>query len=92
VSPRGGFTTWISEGPGEVRGPRGGDQLVPLGGVGHRSVHRLLMEARVPRSERVEYPVLVRDGEPLWLPGVCRAAAAVPEPGRVALRIDARRA
>ncbi len=92
VSSRSGLTAWVSMGPGEIRAAHGGDQLFPLGGVGRRSVHRLLMEAKVPRSERVEYPIMVRGPDLLWIPGVCRAAASVPSPGEVALRIDARHA
>src|SRR2546427_6186950 len=29
---------------------------IPLGGVGQRPLRRLLMEARVPRSDRATYP------------------------------------
>jgi hypothetical protein len=32
--------------------------------------------------------VLVRDEELVWVPGVCRAAAALPARGADALRID----
>src|SRR6185295_9983156 len=89
-SDRAGFTTWVIPGTGEIRAPHEGDRVFPLGGVGRRSVHRLLMEARVPRSERAAYPVVVRGPELLWVPGVCRAAGALPRPGETALRIDAR--
>ena len=86
---RGGWTTWIARGALRVRAPVAGEALVPLGGTGHREVRRLLMEARVPRTARAEFPVLVREEEAVWLPGICRAAAAVPAPGTTAVRVDA---
>lgn len=85
---RGGWTTWIAEGPLTVRGWATGDRLVPLGGVGHRSVSRLMMEARVGRADRGRRPLVVREDLPVWIPGVCRGDAAVPAPGTLALRID----
>jgi tRNA(Ile)-lysidine synthetase-like protein len=89
-SMRGGLSTWVPVLSGEVRAPERGDRILPLGGVGHRPVRRLLMEARVPRVERARYPVLVRSGQVVWLPGVCRAGVDVPEQGAAALRIDVR--
>jgi len=90
-SVRNGPTVWIGPGAGEIRGVRPGDRIYPLGGIGHRPVRRVLMEARVSRSERLAYPVLVRGEEILWVPGVCRSATDVPKPGAAALRIDGRR-
>lgn len=81
------WTTWV-DGAWEVRAPARGDSLVPLGGVGHRPLRRLLMEARVPRSARPRYPVVSRGETILWVPGVCRSAAAVPAPGTRAVRLD----
>jgi tRNA(Ile)-lysidine synthase len=85
---RGDWTTWIARGDWEVRRPRAGDRLVPLGGVGRRPVRRLLMEARVPRSHRAGYPVVARGETILWVPGVCRSAAGLPRPGTPAVRVD----
>ncbi|MGH7700376.1 MAG: tRNA lysidine(34) synthetase TilS, partial [Gemmatimonadales bacterium] len=59
-----------------------------LGGVGRRAVRRLLMEARVPRSERAAYPVLARGETILWVPGICRSGADLPPPGTRAMRVD----
>ncbi len=87
---RAAHTTWITPGTNELRAVAPGDRLVPLGGVGHRRVRRLLMEARVPARDRDAYPVLVRDDSVLWVPGICRAETAVPQPGEPAVRIDAR--
>ncbi|MGD2135544.1 MAG: tRNA lysidine(34) synthetase TilS [Gemmatimonadales bacterium] len=84
------FTTWVTPGVVAVRTPRGRDRMHPVGGVGGRKVRRLLMEARVPFRERARYPVLVRDRDVLWLPGICRSQAALPRPGEPAMRIEAR--
>ncbi len=82
------WTTWLSEADWEIRPPGRGDSLVPLGGVGHRPVRRLLMEARVPRSERPRYPVVSSGETILWVPGICRSAEGVPAPGTRAVRLD----
>lgn len=85
---RAGWTTWV-DGPGwELRTPAKGDELLPLGGVGHRPLRRLLMEARVPRSERARYPVVARGETILWVPGICRSTDGVPVPGTKAVRLD----
>ncbi|HEY2807053.1 MAG TPA: tRNA lysidine(34) synthetase TilS [Gemmatimonadales bacterium] len=86
---RGGWTTWIVPGTLEVRLPAQGSRMVPLRGVGHRSVSKLMMEERIPRGARSSWPVVMCDGEPVWIPGVCRADAAIPEPGAAAVRLDA---
>lgn len=85
---RGGWTTWVRGAGWELRPPRAGDRLEPLGGVGRRAVRRLLMEARVPRSERTGYPVLARGETILWVPGICRSGADLPRPGTRAVRVD----
>ncbi len=85
---RAGWTTWV-DGPGwELRAPAKGDELLPLGGVGHRPLRRLLMEARVPRSERARYPIVARGETILWVPGICRSTDGVPAPGTKAVRLD----
>ena len=89
--PREGWSTWVTLGEGVVRGARAGDRIRPLGGVGRREVRRLLMEGRVPRGERRTWPVLERDGDIVWVPGICRSTAALPRPGEPALRLDAHR-
>src|SRR5262249_43767967 len=85
---RAAWTTWVDPLDWEVRAPARGDALVPLGGVGHRPLRRLLMEARVPRSARPRYPVVSRGETILWVPGICRGAEGVPAPGTRAVRLD----
>ena len=92
------WTTWIAGAPREgaraesasweVRPPRRGDRLIPLGGVGKRPLRRLLMEARVPRGDRATYPIVVRGETILWVPGICRSADDLPRPGTPAVRVD----
>jgi tRNA(Ile)-lysidine synthase len=83
------WTTWFDAGPLAVRPVEEGDRLVPLGGAGRRKVSRLLMEAKVPRGERAGHPILLgAGGDVVWVPGVCRGAAAVPAPGASAMRVD----
>ncbi|MCH7684124.1 MAG: tRNA lysidine(34) synthetase TilS, partial [Gemmatimonadetes bacterium] len=65
-----------------------GDRILPLGGVGHRRVSRVLMERRIPRSERKSFPLLTRGESVIWLPGICRSDVAVPEPGEAAVRLE----
>jgi tRNA(Ile)-lysidine synthase len=86
---RAAWTTWIGRDVAwELRVPAPGDELVPLGGVGHRPLRRVLMEARVPRGERARYPVVSRGETILWVPGICRSADGVPAPGTEAVRLD----
>jgi tRNA(Ile)-lysidine synthase len=87
---RSGWTTWI-RGGGEARAYRTGDVIRPLGGVGRRPVRRLLMEARVPTSKRRGYPLVVRENEVVWIPGVCRSDVELPRPGEWAVRLEVRR-
>jgi tRNA(Ile)-lysidine synthase len=85
---REGWTSWFPGGALVLRVPESGERLVPLGGAGRRKVARLLMEAQVPRGDRARWPVVVQGGVPLWIPGVCRGAAAVPGPGTQSVRVD----
>jgi len=82
------WTTWLDSAAWEVRPPARGDSVAPLGGVGHRPLRRLLMEAQVPRSVRSRYPVVSRGATILWVPGICRSDAGLPAPGTRAVRLD----
>ena len=85
---RDGWTAWVIPGEVTLRARAPGDRLHPLGGTGHRLVVRELQDRKVPRSHRAGWPVLVRGGELLWVPGVCRGAVAVPAGGTDAVRVD----
>ena len=85
---RSGWTTWVGGAGWQLRPSQAGDRVLPLGGVGHRPVRRLLMEAQVPRGERGCYPVVARGETIVWVPGICRGAADLPPPGTPAVRLD----
>ncbi len=52
-----------------VRNRRPGDRIQPLGSR-RRRLKDLLIDRRIPRSERDRLPLLIIDGEIAWVPGV----------------------
>jgi hypothetical protein len=52
-----------------------------------RTIARMLLEARVPRSERARYPVVAVRGEPVALPGIA-VAPALRRPSGLVLTIS----
>lgn len=86
---RTGMTAWFTFDPLTVRPWSPGEKLKPLGGTGRRLLVRCFQEVRVPRSRRVSWPVLARNQEIIWIPGVCRSDALLPARGTEALRVDA---
>ena len=71
--------------PGLVlRAPRPGERLPGA----RRTIARMLLEARVPRSERARYPVVAAHGEPVALPGIA-VAAALRRPTGLVLTVTA---
>ncbi len=88
VQERVGMTAWFAAAPIGVRTPQTGERIRPIGGRGTRPLVRCFQEAKVPRGRRGGWPVLESDGSAVWVPGVCRADALVPEPGAEALRVD----
>lgn len=89
---RSGVVAWFPGVPLEVRAWQFGDRIRPLGGIGSRRVASLLREAGVPSGDRARWPIVVGhlNGEAvvLWVPGICRADAAVPEAGTEAVRVE----
>ena len=86
---RDGRTAWFPQGSLTLRLWRPGDRLAPLGGRGHRRVVRCFQDARIPRRRRNTWPLFDVDGTVVWIPGVCRAADALPLEGTESLRVDA---
>jgi tRNA(Ile)-lysidine synthase len=86
---RSSLTAWVAPARLEVRAWAAGERIRPLGGTGRRLVVRCFQDARVPRSRRAEWPVLASPDELVWVPGVCRSDALLPETGTEAVRIDA---
>jgi tRNA(Ile)-lysidine synthase len=86
---RSGLTAWMHPVPLRVRSWAAGERLRPLGGTGRRLFVRCFQDARVPRSRRAAWPVLADAEGVVWVPGVCRSDALLPESGTEAVRIDA---
>jgi tRNA(Ile)-lysidine synthase len=86
---RTGLTAWFSSRSLLVRPWSAGEKLKPLGGTGRRLVVRCFQDLRVPRSRRESWPVVARDQEIIWIPGVCRSDGQLPSPGSEAVRVDA---
>jgi tRNA(Ile)-lysidine synthase len=83
---------WFAAAPLVVRSWSPGERIRPLGGSGHRLLVRCFQDARVPRSRRGTWPVLAGPEEVVWIPGVSRSDAFLPEPGTEAVRVDAEHA
>jgi tRNA(Ile)-lysidine synthase len=61
----------------EVRNREPGDRLRLHGLAGHTSIKRLLNARGVPRHLRSDYPLVIADGEVLWVPGCARSDRAL---------------
>ncbi|HEX9893091.1 MAG TPA: tRNA lysidine(34) synthetase TilS, partial [Gemmatimonadales bacterium] len=85
---RASWIAWLTPGWYRVRPWQAGDRILPLGGTGRRLVVRCMQDARVPRSERSGWPVVVLGQEVVWVPGIMRSAQALPEPGVLALLVE----
>ena len=90
VAARGGWDIDLAPGRYLARGWRRGDRIRPLAGRGSRAVSVLLREAGVPVGRRREWPIVTdADGTTIvWVPGICRAGASLPEPGTKALHVE----
>lgn len=88
-STRTSWGAWLSPGSYLARGWRAGDRIRPLGGTGSRAVSVLLREARIPPRERSAWPVVARadDATVIWVPGICRSDACLPEEGTGSLHV-----
>ena len=72
--------------PLRFRGPRPGDRIRLS--YGSKKLKKLMVEARIPLSERGRVPVLVDGAERvLWLPGVVREAGTQPAAGEETFHI-----
>lgn len=87
---RAGWNTELAPGSYLVRAWRRGDRIRPLNGCGSRAVSVLLREARVPVGRRPEWPVVTEAATAtiVWVPGICRADVALPEPGARVLHVE----
>jgi len=86
---RAGLSAWFTLDALTVRAWAPGEKLKPIGAVGRRLVVRCFQDVRVPRSRRGSWPVVAQCEDVMWVPGVCRSAAGLPEAGSESLRVDA---
>jgi tRNA(Ile)-lysidine synthase len=70
----------LAAGPFTVRNRQPGDRLHALGLDGHTSIKRLLSARHVPRHRRDDHPLVLCDGEVLWVPGAGRSDRALVGP------------
>lgn len=66
----------------EVRRWRAGDRIRTSEAGAGRRISRYLAENGIPRLDRGGWPVVLLDGEVVWVPGVCRGPAAPHRSGR----------
>ena len=69
-----------------VRSWRPGDRMRAAGSLAARRVKRFLRDAGIAGPDRIGWPVVLADGEIVWIPGVRRSDAATERSGRPALR------
>jgi tRNA(Ile)-lysidine synthase len=78
-------------GPWVVRNRRPGDRLQPLGSPGHRKLHDLLIDRKIPREVRDRVPVIVDTaGQIVWVVGLTIAHSyrvTTPQTGVVVLEV-----
>jgi tRNA(Ile)-lysidine synthase len=60
-----------------ARGFVRGDRIRPLGMEGTRKVKDVFIDHKVPRARRAGFPLVVSDGEVVWIPGVLRGRGAI---------------
>jgi tRNA(Ile)-lysidine synthase len=60
----------------EVRNFRSGDRIRPFGMQGHKKVHDIFIDAKVPPARRQLWPLIVSGAEVLWVPGCVRSEIA----------------
>jgi tRNA(Ile)-lysidine synthase len=65
---------------------RAGDRMRAAGASAARRVKRFFSDAGIAGPDRVGWPVVLADGEIVWIPGVRRSDAATDRSGRPVLR------
>jgi tRNA(Ile)-lysidine synthase len=67
-------------GPLTIRSRRPGDRFLPFGASESKRLKEFLIDMKVPRWERNRVPLLVAEGEILWVVGLRRSAEAPVTP------------
>lgn len=74
-----------------VRNYRPGDRIWPIGMTGHRKLKDVFIDAKLPQSKRLSFPVVELEGAIAWLPGMVRGQVAlVTEATQSVVRVCAR--
>ncbi len=63
--------------PWQLRAARPGDRYALSPEHGHRRVSRLLIDEKIPRGSRADWPLLEIDGEIAWVVGLRRVAGSL---------------
>lgn len=66
-----------------IRPPQPGDTFKPWGFSGTRKLKKVLIDHKIPQRLRVRWPLLVKDDEILWIPGIRRSSLAPVGPHTV---------
>ncbi|MDQ7785741.1 MAG: tRNA lysidine(34) synthetase TilS [Desulfomonilaceae bacterium] len=79
------FDADVARFPLTVRSMRPGDRFRPWGMKGTRKLKEVLIDVKVPRRLRMRIPLLEKDTEILWVPGVRRGrgASIVPQTNKI---------
>ena len=77
----------ICAAPLTVRRRRPGDRMRLAGARGTRRIQDIMVDARVPRALRAEWPLVVAGERIVWVPGIGMAEGACASPGQVAIRV-----
>jgi tRNA(Ile)-lysidine synthetase-like protein len=64
-----------------------GLRLRPVGGRGTRKLQDIFVDARVPREERDQWPLVFAGDTLAWVPGIALDAEAASRPGESALHV-----
>ncbi len=63
-----------------VGGPRPGLRMRVFGSGGTRKIQDILVDAKVPRDLRGQWPIVYADDHPIWVAGLCRSDQALVTP------------
>ena len=73
-----------------MRNFRNGDRFQPLGMSGHKKVKDLFIANKLPLRTRAVLPLLIMDGEIIWIPGLGRSDFAKAGPAtKISLSLKA---
>jgi tRNA(Ile)-lysidine synthase len=73
-----------------VRNFNEGDRIAPLGMAGTRKVQDVFVDRKTSRVRRAMWPMVVADGQIVWIPGLIRSRFGLVNPAsRIVLEIEA---